>query len=51
MDEINKKQFLDNFEGEFEGNDENGYIYKGFLFLHPKLEMQQIVWFQTGMNF
>jgi len=31
MDEINKKQFLENFEGEFEGNDENGYIYKGFF--------------------
>ena len=31
MDFIDKEQFMENFEGEFEGNDQKGYLYKGFF--------------------
>ena len=31
LDLIDKEQFIENFEGEFEGNDQKGYLYKGFF--------------------
>lgn len=38
MDEVSKVEFLENFEAEFIGNDQDGYDYKGFFIKEDDLK-------------